>query len=486
MTAKVTTSILDELADIVGEEFVVSGRAGLGVYEMDASDEAIAGIHRPLAAVLPSTTEQVAEVVKLANRHGLPTVARGAGTGLAGGAIATRGGIMVVMARMNEIEEVNLLDRYAIVQPGVVNLDLSEHLASYGYYYAPDPSSQKACSIGGNIANNSGGPHCLKYGVTSNHVIGLEVVLPSGAVTWFGGISAETPGFDLTGVMVGSEGTLGIVTKAIVRILPRPEATGVLLGAFASIDAASRAVSATIAAGIVPSALEMMDKVTISAVEAGTQAGYPKDAEAVLLVELDGSAHAVQEERERVAEILSEYGALDVSVATTKEEEARLWWGRKSAFGAMGRIAPNYHLTDTVVPRSKLPVAMERVAEVADKYGLTIANVFHAGDGNLHPLILFDRNVPGTMDRVLDASKVLMEYCIELGGAVSGEHGIGIEKQDALPLMYNDDDLQAMAKLKRAFDPENMANPGKVFPRSYDPYAIPEQLEAREAVPHDG
>lgn len=469
-------SILQELEAIVGSDYLITGLADLGVYELDASDEAITGTHQPLAAVLPSSTQEVAEVAKVAAEHHLPVIARGSGTGLAGGAIAIKGGIMIILARMNAIEEINLEGRYAIVQPGVINQDLGNELAKQGYTYMPDPSSQRACSIGGNIANNSGGPHCLKYGVTSNHILGLEVVLPDGEVVWFGGAAAERAGPDLTGLVVGSEGTFGVVTKAMVRILPKPEASGVLLAAFGSIASASRAVSATIATGIVPSALEMMDAVTISAVQAGGDAGYPADAAAVLLVELDGSVESVAAERDRVEAILHEFGAIQVRVATSKEEEERLWWGRKSAFGAMGRLAPNYHLTDTVVSRSKLPQAMERVAEVAAEYDLTIANVFHAGDGNLHPLILFDRSVPGTMERVLEATKVLMEYCIELGGAVSGEHGIGIEKNDMLPLMFTDDDFEAMARVKRAFDPDYRANPGKLFPSSFDPY------RAREVV----
>ncbi len=474
MTATQTSQVIAELESIVGRGFVVSDRAGLGVYELDASDEAITGIHRPVAAVLPATTEEVSAVARVAAKHGLPILARGSGTGLAGGAIATRGGIMIVTARMNEIQEISLVDRFAIVQPGVINLDLSSHLAPHGFYYAPDPSSQRACSIGGNLGNNSGGPHCLKYGVTNNHVLGLEVVLPGGDVCWFGGPSAENPGHDLTGLIVGSESTLGIITRAIVCILPMPESKGVLLASFQSMETASRAVSATIAAGILPSALEMMDKVTISAIEAGIGAGYPRDAAAVLLVELDGPRANVEREREQVAEILGEHGALEVSVARSEAEAALLWWGRKAAFGAMGRLAPNYHLTDTVVPRSKLPEAMRLVEEVGGQYNLTIANVFHAGDGNLHPLILFDRRESGIMERVLEASKLMMQHCIDLGGAISGEHGIGIEKNDALTLMFGDADFEEMAKVKRAFDPANESNPGKVFPSAFDPYATSE------------
>ncbi len=473
ITTDQSTVVIDALRAVLGADYVVSDRAGLGVYELDASDEAITGIHRPLAAVLPETTEEVAEVARIAAEHDLPLLARGSGTGLAGGAIATQGGVMVVTTRMNRIVEVNLIDRYAVVQPGVVNLDLSTHLAPQGFYYAPDPSSQRACSIGGNLGNNSGGPHCLKYGVTNNHVLGLEVVLPGGEVCRFGGPSAENPGHDLTGLIVGSEATLGIITSATVRILPLPEEKGVLLATFESMETASRAVSATIADGILPSALEMMDKVTISAIEAGIGAGYPRDAEAVLLVELDGPTQTVGEERERVAEILSEHGAMTLSVAETAEEAELLWWGRKAAFGAMGRLAPNYHLTDTVVPRSKLPEAMQLVAEVASDYDLIIANVFHAGDGNLHPLILFDRKEPGIMERVLDASSVLMQHCIDLGGAISGEHGIGIEKNDALTLMYSDIDFGEMARVKRALDPRDLANPGKVFPSNFDRFGEP-------------
>lgn len=464
--------LLHRLESIVDPEYVIADRAGVGVYELDASDESIAGIHTPDVVVLTRTASEISAIVRLANDLDVAVVARGAGTGLSGGSITTRGGILLVTARMNEILEINETDRYAIVEPGVINLDLTTALLGSGFYYAPDPASQRTCSIGGNIANNSGGPHCLKYGVTGNHILGLEVVLSDGEVAWFGGPSSEGPGFDMTSLMVGSEGTLGIVTRAMVRISRRPESTGVLLAAFPSIDAASRAVSATIAAGIIPASMELMDHLTITAIEVSAQAGYPRDAAAVLLIELDGLAQTVIDQKPIVAAICEEFGAIEVRVAETKAEEDALWAGRKSAFGAMGRLAPNYHLTDTVVPRTKLPVALERVAEVAEEYGLRIANVFHAGDGNLHPLILFDRDVPGSMQRVIEASEVLMAYCIDLGGAVSGEHGIGIEKQEALPLMYSDDDLDAMAHLKRSFDPENRLNPGKVFPTRFDPYAV--------------
>jgi glycolate oxidase len=474
--------LVRRLTAIVGADWVITDKAGMGVYELDASDESIVGNHPPDVVVLPRTTEEVASIVKLGNEFDLPVVVRGAGTGLAGGTITIRGGILLVTSRMNSILEINEDDRYAVVEPGLINLDLTNAIQHRGYYYAPDPASQRTCSIGGNIANNSGGPHCLKYGVTSNHILGLEVVLPDGEVVWFGGPSAEMPGFNLAGVIIGAEGTLGIVTRAMVRLTRKAEATGVLLAAFPSIDAASRAVSATIAARIIPASMELMDQLTIKAIEISAQAGYPKDAAAVLLIELDGLAQTVAEQKVRVAEICDEYGALEVRIAQSKAEEDALWFGRKSAFGAMGRLAPNYHLVDTVVPRTKLPIALERVAELAREYDLMVSNVFHAGDGNLHPLMLFDRKVPGAMERVIAAGHEMARYCVELGGAVSGEHGIGIEKNDALTLMFNDDDLEAMAKLKRTFDPKHMMNPGKVFPTAFDPYA---NATAPEAVNAD-
>jgi glycolate oxidase len=459
--------VAQQLAAVVGEAHVVADQAGLSVYQYDASDEAIAGIHQPLLAVLPRTAEEVRDVVRVALAHDLPVVARGAGTGLAGGAIACRGGIMVVMTRMTEILEVNEIDRYAIVEPGLINLDLSLAIADRGYFFAPDPASQRACTIGGNIANNSGGPHCLKYGVTSNHILGLEVVLPSGELVWVGGSSAETPGFDLTGAIVGSEGTLGIVTKAMVKLTRKAEDVAVLLAAFPSMEAASRAVSAVIANGILPASLEMMDALTITAVEAAFHCGYPTDAAAVLLVELDGMRETVAEHGEVVARLCRENDAQMVRKASTKAEQDLLWLGRKSAFGTLGRLAPNYYLQDTVVPRTKLPAALEFVDLLSRDFRLQIANVFHAGDGNLHPLMLFDRYEKGAIERVLEAGDALLDHCIAAGGAVSGEHGIGMEKKETLSLVYTADDLGAMAGLKRSFDPRELFNPDKVFPTAF-------------------
>lgn len=462
-----SAAIVRRLAAVVGDEWVVSDPAGLSVYQYDASDEAIAGIHRPLVAVLPSTAEEIRAVVNLANAFNLPVVARGAGTGLAGGAIASSGGVMVVLTRMTRILEVNKTDRYAIVEPGLINLDLSVALSNDGYFFAPDPASQRACTIGGNIANNSGGPHCLKYGVTSNHILGLQVVLPSGELTWVGGAAAETSGYDLTGSLVGSEGTLGIVTKAMVRLTRKPESVSILLAAFPSMESASRAVSSVIAHGILPASLEMMDALTISAVEAAFHCGYPTDAAAVLLVELDGMAETVAENRDDVARLCRENDAQMVRVATSKAEQDLLWLGRKSAFGTLGRLAPNYYLQDTVVPRTKLPAALEFVELLSRDFKLQIANVFHAGDGNLHPLMLFDRYQPGQIQRVLEAGDALLDHCIAAGGSVSGEHGIGMEKKESLTLVYTPDDLAAMAGLKMSFDPWERFNPGKVFPTAY-------------------
>jgi glycolate oxidase len=459
--------LVRRLAAVVGPQHVVSDAAGLSVYQYDASDEAIAGIHLPQVAVLPKTAHEVHAIVQLALAHDTPVVARGAGTGLAGGAIATRGGILVVLTRMTEILEVNEIDRYAIVEPGLINLELSGALAERGYFFAPDPASQRVCTIGGNVANNSGGPHCLKYGVTSNHILGLEVVLPTGELTWVGGAAAEMPGYDLTGALVGSEGTLGIVTKAMVKLTRKPEAVAVLLAAFPGMEAASRAVSAIIASGILPASLEMMDALTISAVEAAFHCGYPTDAAAVLLVELDGLAETVAEHGLAVERLCRQHDAPMVRLATSKAEQDLLWLGRRSAFGTLGRLAPNYYLQDTVVPRTKLPPALEFVAQLSREFRLQIANVFHAGDGNLHPLMLFDRYERGAIQRVLEAGDALLEHCVAAGGAISGEHGIGVEKRETLSLVYTADDLAAMAELKRSFDPRELFNPDKVFPSAF-------------------
>ena len=461
------TTLIDRLERILGPGAVFQRPADLLVYEYDGSVDGAVETAMPAAVVLPTTTEQVAAVVRLANEAGLPITARGAGTGLSGGAVAQQGGIIVALTRMDRILEIDREDRTALVEPGVINLELSETTLPGGHFFAPDPSSQRACTIGGNVAENSGGPHCLKYGVTTNHVLGLEVVLPDGRVVWTGGRAGAAPGYDLTGALVGSEGMLGIVTKALVRLSPAPEVTLVQLAAFGDIDAASHATSRVIAAGIVPAALEMMDNLTIQAVEPTYHAGYPMDAGAVLLIEIDGVAEDVRVTGEEIAAICREAGATEIRSATAIAERDLLWKGRKMALAAMGRLAPNYYLHDTVVPRSKLPATLRRVDEISRDFDLPIANVFHAGDGNLHPLMLFDRRRPGDVERVLEASKEVITYCVEVGGALTGEHGIGTEKRDYITLVYTGDDLAAMAGVKNSFDPAGCFNPEKLFPKGY-------------------
>jgi glycolate oxidase len=460
-------SLINRLEKILGKDGVYHRPADLLVYEYDGSVDGAVDTARPMAVALPRTTEQVAAVVRLANQEGLPVVARGAGTGLSGGAVAQTGGIIIALTRMDRLLEVDRVDRTALVEPGVINLELTEQTLADGFFFAPDPSSQKACTIGGNVAENSGGPHCLKYGVTTNHILGLEVVLPDGRIVWTGGRAHGAPGYDLTGALVGSEGMLGIVTKALVRLTLVAEATTVMLAAFADINGASHAVSGIIGAGVLPASLEMMDALTIEAVEPTYHAGYPMDAGAVLLIEVDGQAEDVEATTEEVRVICQRTHASEFRVATSQAERDVLWKGRKMALAAMGRLAPNYYLHDTVVPRSKLPATLDQVAEVSKEYDLPIANVFHAGDGNLHPLMLFDRREKGAVERVLGASHDLLHYCVENGGALSGEHGIGTEKRDYVTLVYSGEDLAAMAGLKNAFDPRGLFNPEKMFPKGY-------------------
>ena len=451
---------LEQLRDIVGRENVISHPEDLLVYEYDGSNER----SMPGAVVLPSSTRQVSEVLALAYREGVPVVGRGSGTGLSGGAITPPGGIQVVFTRMNRILDVDTENLTATVEPGVINLDLDIHVRKLGFRYAPDPSSQKACSLGGNIAENAGGPHCLAYGTTTNHVLSMEVVLEDGAIIQLGGSAREVPGYDLRGVFVGSEGTFGIATQITVRLLPLPEMVKTFLGVFPDIESACSAVSAIIGHGIVPAALEMIDSTTIRAVQSVIDAGYPQDAGAVLLVELEGLNEEVEEISEEVQASLWETGAADVRVAEESLEREKLWLGRKTAFGAFGAIAPNYFLVDGVVPRTRLTDVLHLVGEVARRYDITIANVFHAGDGNLHPCMLFDEREPGVLTRVMEAAAEIMEYCAQVGGTLSGEHGIGLEKKEFMPLVFTDDDMAAMRLARDAFAPENRLNPGKIFP----------------------
>jgi glycolate oxidase len=465
-------ALIRDLQRIVGRDHVISGRDDLVIFERDGS---VTGA-LPDVVVLPATTEEVAAVVKAGAHHGVPIVPRGAGTGLSGGAITVKGGIALQVTRMRRILDVDDRARTALVEPGVVNYELGVEVARHGLFYAPDPSSQKACTIGGNAAENSGGPHCLYYGVTTNHVLGMEVVLADGTVTWVGGDSLDRPGLDLLGLLVGSEGTLCTITKIKVKLLPTPEAISTLMAAFPSIETASQAVSDVIGHGIVPSALEMMDNVTIGAVEAHYKAGYPTDAGAVLLAEVDGLQESADELTAEIRRILDAHEAYGVRAAADAAERELLWAGRKGAIGALGRIKPNYYLHDGVVPRTKLPQVLSQVSEIGEHYKLPVANVFHAGDGNLHPNILFDMRDKGVMDQVEKAGEEMLRAVVDLGGTLSGEHGIGIEKNAFMPWIFGPDDLDAMQRVKSVFDPEGRLNPGKIFP---DPERKEAKLVAR-------
>lgn len=452
--------LLSELKRIVGPRYVLHRPEELVVYEYDATIERAL----PEAVVLPGSAEEVAAVVRLARGYGVPVTPRGAGTGLSGGAVPCEGGIVLATSRLHRILEIDPENAVAVVEPGVVNLEVSLAAAPFGLYYAPDPSSQKACTIGGNVAENAGGPHCLRYGTTTNHVLGLELVTAEGELVWLGGKTADSPGYDLVGVVVGSEGTLGIVTKVVLRLLPRPETTVTILAIFDDVDAACEAVSSVIAHGIVPAALEMLDRNTMLAVEPYVQAGYPPDAGAVLLIEVEGLREEAEEQAEAVRGICAELAAREIRMGFTPEERERLWAGRKAALGALGRLAPSYYILDGVVPRTRLPHVMRRVYEICDRFGLRVANVFHAGDGNLHPNILFDEREPGAARRVLDCGEEILRVCVEAGGSITGEHGVGYEKRDYMRWTFSDDDLATMAALKRAFGAGDAFNPGKVFP----------------------
>ncbi len=455
------TAVLEELERIVGPTNVITAPEEKLVYECDGLTMFKAV---PEVVVLPTTAQQVAQVVQLANRERIPFVARGGGTGLSGGALAVEGGIMIALTKLNQMLDIDLENRRAVVQPGVVNLWITQAVASQGYYYAPDPSSQQACTIGGNVAENSGGPHTLKYGVTTNHVLGLEVVLPDGHIIETGGPSEDYPGYDLTGIMVGSEGTLGIVTRAIVRLMRKTEAVKTLVAVFESMDDASDTVSEVIGQGIVPAAIEMMDQLALEAVEAYIHAGYPTDAGGVLLIELDGLRDGMEETSAQIAEICHTHHAREVRVAKDDRERELLWLGRKRAFGAMGRISPSYYVQDGVIPRTRLPEVLRKIRSISATYDIRIANVFHAGDGNLHPLLLYDERDPAQRERVLKASEQILQVCAEVGGSLSGEHGIGIEKMHDMPLVFTEADMAAMQKVRAVFNPANLCNPGKIFP----------------------
>ena len=455
-----TAGLIADLRRALAPDRVRDGATELSLYRHDASV-----LEGAAAAVcLPQSRDEVQACVALAVRHGVPFVARGSGTGLAGGAVPLPGSLVIVTSKMNRVLSVDVQGRRAWVEPGVLNLDLSRHVAAHGLHFAPDPSSQQTCSIGGNVANNSGGPHCLAEGVTTSHILAVEVVLPDGSVTVLGGEDPEPVGYDLRGVFVGSEGMFGIATGICVRLTPDPPAVSTMLLDFASVEAGASTVSAIIAAGIVPAALEMMDQLCLEAVEAYIQAGLPVHAAAALLVEVVGLPHGVAAASEAIISIARDHGVGDVRVAADESERALLWKGRKSAFGAIARIKPNYYLHDTVVPRRVLPAVLADVYEIAARHDLLVLNVFHAGDGNLHPILLFDAREPGVLERVHAAGEEIVRVSVEAGGVLTGEHGIGLEKRDLMPLMFAPVDLAAQAALRDAFDPAGLANPGKVLP----------------------
>lgn len=464
--------LLDRLRRVLDPARVRDGRAELDLYRHDASHMEGAAA----ALCFPLTTAEVAGCVRAAVASDVPFVARGSGTGLAGGAVPPDGSVVIALTKMNAVLSVDPVARRAWVQPGVLNLDLSRVVAGHGLHFAPDPSSQQTCSVGGNVANNAGGPHCLAEGVTNSHIEALEVVLPDGSVTVLGGEDPEPAGYDLRGVFVGSEGMCGVATSICVRLTPNPPVVRTMLLDFDTIDDGASTVSEIIASGIVPAALEMMDQLCLQAVEAFIGAGLPQDSAAALLVELDGAEHAVAADSESVVDIARRHAVKDVRVAADDAERALLWKGRKSAFGAIARIQPDYYLHDTVVPRRELPAVMASVYEIAERHGLQVLNVFHAGDGNLHPLLLFDARQPGVMDRVNAAGREIVTRSVEAGGVLSGEHGIGREKRDLMPLLFGPADLAAQNALRCAFDPDMRSNPDKVLPspaRCGDLQAVP-------------
>lgn len=460
--AKDESSLLTErLRGLLGRDAVLANPSDLVVYECDAFT---VEKNRPDVVVFPTSSEQVSGIVRLCKETDTPFLARGAGTSLAGGCLPVGGGVIISLSRMKKVHEINIRDRYAVVDPGVVNLQLTKLVQAQGYHFAPDPSSQSASTIGGNSSTNAGGPHTLKYGVTVNHVLGLEIVLPDGSIVRTGGPAADPTGYDMTGVIVGAEGTFGVVTKIWVRLTPLPPAVRTLLGIFDSIDDATNTITEIIAAGIIPAALEMIDIVILEAVEAAFHFGFPLDADAVLIMEVDGLDAGLDREAERITEFARKNNAREVRKAATEAERLLLWKCRKQAFGALGRIAPSLCTQDGVVPRTKLPHMLRRAREIGAKYGLRIGNVFHAGDGNIHPLLLFDERDPDQVKRVFAASNEILDECIACGGSVTGEHGIGVEKLDFMAKMFAPGDLEQMLRLRRAFNPDNLCSPHKMFP----------------------
>ena len=455
------SALIPELRRIVGDRGLIARPEQLRTYECDGLTNFRVV---PAAVVLPATAQHIQAVVRLCHERGVPFVARGSGTGLSGGALPVEGGVVISLSRLNRVLEVDVPNARVVVEPGVINAHVTQLVSPHGYFYAPDPSSQSVCTIGGNVAENSGGAHCLKYGFTTNHVLGLEVVLPDGSLVTLGGKAVDAPGYDLCGVFVGSEGTLGIATKITLRIVRKPEAVETLLAAFDSIDACGAAVSQTIAAGVVPAAAEIMDRLSMQATEAAVSHGYP-DCEGLLLVELDGPAGEVRQLSARVREICTACGAFEIRAARTEAERLAAWKGRKAAFASMGRISPNYIVQDGVIPRTKLPEVLREIERMSAEAGLRVANVFHAGDGNLHPLVLYDRRVEGQEHRAEELAAAILKLCVRAGGSITGEHGVGMEKRDFMCEMFAEPDVETMRRVRRAFDPKELSNPGKLFPR---------------------
>jgi glycolate oxidase len=455
-----TASLLRDLTSLLGPANVLYQKEVLMLYEYDGSVEK----GRPDVVTFPHTTEEVSRIVKLAVKYQVPIVGRGAGTGLSGGALARGGGVMIVFARMNRILEIDLENQRAVVQPGVVNLDITKAVEKAGLYFAPDPSSQKSCTIGGNVAENAGGPHTLAYGVTVNHVAALELVLPDGEIVRVGSKHSDSPGYDLCGLLVGSEGTLALVTEITVKLARKPEAVKTLLAIFDTVDDASQTVVDITAQGITPAACEMVDGWTLQVIEDYVHAGFPRDSAAVLLLEMEGLREAVETQGEAVAEVCRSHCAREVRVAGDEHERELLWKGRKNAFGALGRVAPSNYVLDGVIPRSKLPQALQRIQEIGKKYGFGIGNIFHAGDGNLHPIVLYDPRDGRALEHAIAASEEIIRYCVELGGALTGEHGVGMEKNELMTLTFSEADLDLMKRVHDVFNPDSSLNPGKIFP----------------------
>ena len=474
----IPAALKDRVAALLGPRGYLNRPEDLALYEYDGRIDK----HAPDLVAFPRSTEDVSALVKLAREFHVPFVGRGAGTGLSGGAIPREGGLMIAFARMNRILEIDLENERAVLQPGVVNLEVTLAVEGRGYFYAPDPSSQRACTIGGNVSENAGGPHTLAYGVTTNHVLGLEVVLPDGSVVQTGGLEPDLPGYDLTGLLTGSEGTMVLVTKITVRLMRKPELVKTILAIYESNEDAGRTVAEITARCITPVAVEMLDGVMLRMVEEATHAGYPMDAAAVLLIELEGIREAVEAQVEQIREACVLCGAREFRVARTAEERDLLWKGRKNAFGAVGRVSPTYYVQDGVVPRTKIAPTLHFINEVGAKHGLTISNIFHAGDGNMHPIILFNPRKPGDLEKALACGEEILSWCIDVGGSITGEHGVGMEKNEMMGKLFPPPTLEMMHRLKMLFDPEERLNPGKVLPTGRGCLEIRQKPIGTEAV----